>query len=92
MHHGRNPKYIDKNYGGVFIIWDRIFGTFEKEDLNDPPIYGLVHPVSSYNPFYLQYHHWLHMYNYAKTLPSWKHKLMVPFMGKNLAYCLFFYC
>ena len=83
VHHGRNPKYIDKNYAGVFIIWDFIFGTFEPEDPNEPPAYGLVHPVASYNVFYLQYHHWVHMYNYAKSLPSWKHRLMVPFMGRS---------
>lgn len=83
VHHGRNPKYIDKNYAGVFIIWDFMFGTFEPEDPEDPPVYGLVHPVASYNVFYLQYHHWVYMWNYAKSLPSWKHRLLVPFMGER---------
>ena len=43
VHHARNPQYIDKNYAGVFIIWDRLFGTFEEE--KDEPKYGLVHPL-----------------------------------------------
>ena len=60
-----------------------MFGTFEPEDLNDPPVYGLVHPVASYNVFYLQYHHWVHMYKYAKSLPNGKDRLMVPFMGEQ---------
>jgi alkylglycerol monooxygenase len=81
VHHGRNPKYIDKNYSGVFIIWDRLFGTFEAEDPDEPVVYGLVHPVESYNPFYLQYHHWLHMWRTAQTLPGWKNKLSVIFKG-----------
>lgn len=70
VHHGRNPKYIDKNYAGVFIFWDRMFGTFEPEDPEEPVVYGLVHSVQSYNPFYLQYHHWVHMYHYAQSLPG----------------------
>lgn len=50
VHHGRNPKYVDRNYGGVFIVWDRLFGTFEPEDPNDPVDYGLVKNVETYNP------------------------------------------
>lgn len=81
VHHARNPKYIDKNYSGVFIVWDRLFGTFQAEDPDEPVAYGLVHPVDSYNPFYMQAHHWIHMWKYAKTLPGWKNKLKVIFYG-----------
>ncbi|CAJ0598227.1 unnamed protein product [Cylicocyclus nassatus] len=56
VHHGRNPYCIDKNYGGVFIIWDKMFGTFAAERKDDPPIYGLVHNENTFNQIYLQAH------------------------------------
>uniref|UniRef100_A0A914DSI4 Fatty acid hydroxylase domain-containing protein n=1 Tax=Acrobeloides nanus TaxID=290746 RepID=A0A914DSI4_9BILA len=54
VHHGRNPYCIDKNYAGVLIIWDRIFGTFEEERPEERPVYGLVENVNTFNPLYLQ--------------------------------------
>ncbi|MDV7399824.1 sterol desaturase family protein, partial [Arthrospira platensis SPKY1] len=45
VHHGRNPGYIDRNYGGVLIIWDRLFHTFAAEDKLEPPEYGVTTPV-----------------------------------------------
>lgn len=51
VHHGRNPQYIDKNYAGIFIVWDRMFGTFEPEV--DKPDYGVTDAVQSWNPVYL---------------------------------------
>ncbi len=50
VHHGKNPQYIDKNYGGSLIIWDKFFGTFEPELL--PVEYGVTEPLDSWNPFY----------------------------------------
>ncbi|MCM0613474.1 sterol desaturase family protein [Marinobacter sediminum] len=58
VHHGRNPGYIDRNYGGTLIIWDRLFGSFVDEDAKDPPHYGITRPVSSNNLFVL----WTHEY------------------------------
>jgi len=54
VHHGRNPYCIDRNYAGVLIIWDRIFGTFEAERDDEKPVYGLVDNVKSFNQFWLQ--------------------------------------
>ncbi|KAE9555820.1 hypothetical protein FO519_001034 [Halicephalobus sp. NKZ332] len=54
VHHGRNPYCIDRNYAGVLIIWDRIFGTFEAEREEEKPVYGLVDNVKSFNQFWLQ--------------------------------------
>ncbi|KAE9555818.1 hypothetical protein FO519_001032 [Halicephalobus sp. NKZ332] len=54
VHHGRNPYCIDRNYAGVLIIWDRIFGTFEVEREEEKPVYGLVDNVKSFNQFWLQ--------------------------------------
>ena len=53
-HHGRNPIYIDVNYGGVFIIWDRLFGTFQAEEPSEPPFYGLVGRLESHNAVKVQ--------------------------------------
>lgn len=58
VHHGRNPGYIDRNYGGTLIIWDRLFGTFEAEDSENPPEYGITTPVPSQNLLVL----WTHEY------------------------------
>lgn len=51
VHHGKNPQYLDANYAGTLIIWDRMFGTFVEEDNNDLPNYGLVDPMTTFNPF-----------------------------------------
>ena len=48
VHHGSNAEYIDKNYAGIFILWDRIFGTFAKEKA--PVKYGLTRPINTINP------------------------------------------
>lgn len=48
VHHGRDPKYIDKNHAGVFILWDKMFGTFQEEE--EPPTYGVTIPVKTWNP------------------------------------------
>lgn len=77
----RNRKYIDKNYGGLFIFWDRLFGTFEQEDPKDPPIYGLVKPVESYNIFYLQFHSLVTMFRRIKATDGLRNKLAVVFKG-----------
>ncbi|WBV63816.1 sterol desaturase family protein [Legionella pneumophila 130b] len=50
VHHGKNPQYIDKNYAGSLIIWDKLFGTFEPEEA--PADYGVTEPLDSWNPFY----------------------------------------
>lgn len=59
VHHGRNPQYIDKNYGGVLIIFDRLFGTFEEEV--EPVEYGIVRQVHSNNIITLNFHEFVDM-------------------------------
>lgn len=54
VHHGVNPKYQDRNYAGVFITWDRLFGTFVVEE--EEPIYGITHPLRSWNPLWANVH------------------------------------
>ena len=50
VHHGTNPRYLDSNYAGILIIWDRMFGTFVEEREDDPVIYGIITPIASHNP------------------------------------------
>ena len=57
VHHGVNPRYVDRNYAGVFIVWDRLFGTFEPE--GDEPVYGLVKPLGSFSPLWANVHRWV---------------------------------
>ncbi|MEM1147317.1 MAG: sterol desaturase family protein [Pseudomonadota bacterium] len=56
VHHAINPRYLDANYAGVFIIWDKLFGTFIPEQALDKPDYGIVKPLKSYNPIIVAYH------------------------------------
>jgi sterol desaturase/sphingolipid hydroxylase (fatty acid hydroxylase superfamily) len=61
VHHARNPQYLDRNYAGVFIVWDKLFGSFTPEDPADPCVYGITHPVRSHNPITLTFHEWAAM-------------------------------
>jgi sterol desaturase/sphingolipid hydroxylase (fatty acid hydroxylase superfamily) len=57
VHHASNEKYLDKNFGGVLIIWDRLFGTFQVED--EKPVYGLTKPIETYNPLKIVFYEWV---------------------------------
>lgn len=61
VHHAVNPQYIDKNYGGILIIWDRIFGSHEIED--EVPRYGIIKPINSYNLLWVNTHAWKEMFD-----------------------------
>lgn len=56
VHHGKNIAYLDRNHGGVLIIWDRLFGTFAAEDSSEPVQYGITHDIDSFNPFWIAVH------------------------------------
>ena len=56
VHHATQVKYLDRNHAGIFIIWDRIFGTFEEEDLNEKPVYGITVNIDTYNPLKIATH------------------------------------
>ncbi|PJZ71172.1 sterol desaturase [Leptospira perolatii] len=75
VHHGRDPKYIDKNYAGTFIIWDRIFGSFKEED--EEPIYGVVKPMQTWSPIWSQIHYFQELFQLSRKTKSWKDKLAV---------------
>ena len=85
VHHATNPQYLDRNHAGIFIIWDRLFGTFEPEI--EKPIYGLTTNISTFNPFKVAFLEWFYLLkdtctsktnftNRVKYLfkpPGWKH-------------------
>ena len=68
VHHGSNAEYIDKNYGNLLIIWDRLFGTFEPE--KDKVKYGLVNNVNTYNPTKITLMGWQEIFKNIKNAPS----------------------
>jgi sterol desaturase/sphingolipid hydroxylase (fatty acid hydroxylase superfamily) len=71
VHHASNPRYIDRNHAGTLIIWDRLFGTFEPEDLDDRPVYGLTKNIYSYNPVRIAFHEWQDMWNDLRQATTW---------------------
>ncbi|WP_164659495.1 sterol desaturase family protein [Tropicibacter sp. Alg240-R139] len=77
VHHGSNRKYLDKNYAGIFIIWDRMFGTFEEEE--EEVVYGLVKPIESINPFVAFFHGFKRLAADVWNMPGVMNKLGVLF-------------
>ena len=85
VHHATNPQYLDRNYAGIFIIWNKLFGTFVSE--KEKPIYGLVTNINTFNPLFVAFHEWISLFidvftsktsivNKIKYLikpPGWKH-------------------
>jgi sterol desaturase/sphingolipid hydroxylase (fatty acid hydroxylase superfamily) len=61
VHHAANPRYLDRNYAGVLMVWDRLFGTFAEETDAEPPRYGLVKDIETHNPFAIAFHEWIAM-------------------------------
>lgn len=88
VHHGRNPYCIDKNYAGTLIIWDIMFGTFElektppneKADI-EPVAFGLTHPIDTFDPFTIQFHHLNHVLRTCWNTPGLVKKFKVLFYG-----------
>jgi alkylglycerol monooxygenase len=78
VHHGKNPKYIDKNHGGILIIWDRLFRSFQVEE--EEPTYGTAKPLKSWNPIWGQIHYWIDLALLAWHAPRWRDKFLVWFM------------
>ncbi len=78
VHHGVNPEYIDKNFSEFLIIWDRIFGTFAKEE--KPVCYGLTHPPRTWDPFYINIQYWKQLIDDAIAAPYLVDKLKIWFM------------
>ncbi len=79
VHHAINREYLDKNYGQIFIFWDKWFGTFQEELPNVPPVYGITRPVRTWNPIKINFQHvWLLIKDAWRT-SNWKEKFTLWF-------------
>ena len=76
VHHGSNPRYLDRNYAGVFIVWDRMFGTFEAERDDEPVRYGLVHNIATFNPVLTATHEWVGIFRDLRAAKTWRARWM----------------
>ncbi|HYW05110.1 MAG TPA: sterol desaturase family protein [Gammaproteobacteria bacterium] len=73
VHHGANPQYIDRNYAGIFILWDRLFGTFEPE--REPVRYGLTRNIGTFNPLRIAFHEWRDLFRDISGTRRLRHAL-----------------
>lgn len=80
VHHAQNPAYLDRNYGGVFILWDRLFGTFKEEDPAEPVVFGVTTPLASWNPLWANLQFYAQLWQDARRAGSLWDKLRIWFM------------
>ena len=78
-HHARNPCYVDRNYAGVLVIWDRLFGSYVAERDDTPCDYGTIKPVNSYNPLWVSVVEWRDMLRETLAARSWRQRLTLLF-------------
>ena len=79
VHHARNDRYIDRNYAGVLVVWDRLFGSYVDEDPREPPVYGIVEPLDTYNPLKVTFHEWTSMARDFASVHGARNKLRALF-------------
>jgi sterol desaturase/sphingolipid hydroxylase (fatty acid hydroxylase superfamily) len=84
VHHGVNEPYLDKNYAGVLIIWDRMFGSFVPE--TEEPRYGIIKPIKSNNPLWINTHAWFEMFDAIKEKRTLIGKLRCVFASPNMEF------
>jgi alkylglycerol monooxygenase len=77
VHHASNEKYLDKNFGDVFVFWDKLFGTFQQEE--EKPIYGITHPLNRYSFLWQHFHYYLEIIEGMKREKTIKRKLKIIF-------------
>ncbi|XP_022668674.1 alkylglycerol monooxygenase-like isoform X2 [Varroa destructor] len=73
VHHGRNTKYLDRNYGGFLVIWDRLFGTYQEEE--ETPSYGITKQINTFDTFYIQLHQFREIYRNVRDREGYRNKL-----------------
>ena len=78
VHHGRDPKYIDKNHAGTLMIWDRMFGTFKKEE--ETPTYGITSPLNTWNPVMANVQPFMNLWDEIKKVPGAFNKFKLVWM------------
>lgn len=78
VHHAINDKYLDKNFGEIFIIWDKLFGTFKREE--EEPVYGALTQVNSWNPNRIYFQYWSYLWEDAVKTKRFRDKIKLWFM------------
>jgi sterol desaturase/sphingolipid hydroxylase (fatty acid hydroxylase superfamily) len=81
VHHAVNPRYLDRNYGAISIVWDRLFGTFVEE--REAPVYGTTKPIGSFNPLWAQVHGVVEIARKARPLPRRRDRLRMWFASPS---------
>ena len=84
VHHGSNSRYIDRNHGSILIVWDRLFGTFERE--GDPVVYGLTKNINTYNPLRIASHEHRDIVRDVAGSDNWRDRLSFVLRGPGWAY------
>jgi len=79
VHHASNARYLDRNHAGIFIIWDRMFGTFQEELDEDPVVYGITSNIHTYNLFKIAFHEFRNIWKDVSEAPNLKSKLAYVF-------------
>lgn len=79
VHHAVNTRYLDRNHAGIFIIWDRLFGTFVEERDDDPPVYGITKNIRTFNPWRIAFHEWAAVVRDARRASGLWNKLRYVF-------------
>ncbi len=77
VHHAVNPRYLDRNYGGILLVWDRLFGTFQPERDDEPPVYGTREPLRSFNPVRANLQVFSSLWRDARRTSSWRDRIAV---------------
>ena len=75
VHHASNGRYLDSNHAGWLIVWDKLFGTFEHEDMANPPVYGLTKNIHTYNPVRIAFHEWHDIVRDVRHAQDWREAL-----------------
>ena len=84
VHHGSNAEYIDRNHGSILIVWDRLFGTFQREE--QPVVYGLTKNIETFNPITIAFHEYGDIVRDVAESDNWRDRLSFVFRGPGWAY------
>ncbi|MBI4883809.1 MAG: sterol desaturase family protein [Actinobacteria bacterium] len=87
VHHGSNKRYLDRNHGGILIIWDKLFGTFQRElPVEDPVVYGLTENIHSYNLAKITTHEYANIFRDVARSANWRDRLGFVLRAPGWAY------
>ena len=84
VHHGSNPQYLDRNHGSILIVWDRLFGTFAREE--EPVVYGLTRNIDTFDPVRIATHEHVEMFRDVARAVTWRDRLSHVFRGPGWSY------